>query len=125
MLPTEVARHNVSPEVSWTGDGQDPRHSDNVARGDLQGAAPAAESSRVDGRVIDNAARAAAAERERTFTGGGDEGIGAGAPVATTPPTRPSLVAAAASRVRGLERPSPFGVGHFPPLPLPPGMRKP
>lgn len=100
---------------------QDPRLSDNVARGDAPGSAVASESSRTDGRAVDNAARARAAERERTFTSGGDDNAAGGPPPVATVGA-PSLVAAASARIRGLERPSPFGVGQFPPLPPPPGM---
>jgi len=103
------------------------QHSDNVARGDAASTTTTAESSHAAGRSIDNAARATAAEHERTFAAGGDGGPGVPAqpaPAHPVPATASSLVAAATTRVRAPDRPSPFGVGQFPPLPLPPGLVK-
>ena len=101
------------------------QHSDNVARGDAASTTTTAESSHAAGRSIDNAARATAAEHERTFAAGGDGGPGVPAqPAPAQPAPVPSLVAAATTRVRAPDRPSPFGVGQFPPLPLPPGLAK-
>jgi hypothetical protein len=102
---------------------QDPKHSDNFARGNLATADPTAELARTPGRAVNNTVAAEAAERKREYTAGGDDGT-ATAPPALAAPARPSLVAAATARIRAPERPSPFGVAQFPPIPLPPGMAK-
>lgn len=62
----------------------------------------------------------AIAEREREFMAGGD-----GSEDAATSQGSKAIEAidALVTRVRGLERPSPFGTSYFPPLPAPPDRR--
>jgi len=72
-------------------------------------------------KAVDNGDQAALAEQQREFTSGGD------APATNAPPPNdPARRALATARVdasiaavRRVERPSPFGVSQFPPLPQP------
>jgi hypothetical protein len=99
----------------------EPRHSDNVARVEPSTGASAAPTVAGERRTQDNDTQAerAAAAREREFTvGGGDPE--AGAPRAAPPVPLP--LEHALARLRAVDRPSPFGVAHFPPLPAPPGV---
>jgi len=120
----------------------DSRHSDNFRRGDAATGAVAKDKPATAPKTTDNEARAALAEaqRERTFTMGGDAPEGStppGAPASPATPTapddsasqpRPTPILDAALRRLASDhasgqRPSPFGVAHFPPLPVPPGTK--
>jgi hypothetical protein len=97
----------------------DNRHSDQFRRGE-RGGAPAKEPAPQPAATsLDNDAQAAAADefRTREYTVGGDDDAAA---------PRTAGIDRAIERihrwVRESARPSPFGTGHFPPLPLPPGM---
>jgi hypothetical protein len=100
----------------------DKRHRDEFNKTDgATGTTPSAPG-KVHTKAIDNADQAAAATREREHTvgGGGDESPrGPGSLPLTEPPVP---LAATIARVRAPDRPSPFGVGQFPPLPTPPGV---
>jgi hypothetical protein len=98
----------------------DNRHSDNFRRVDAAAAKSAAKDKPAPAKQVDNDAQAALAEaeRERSFAVGGD------APESGPPTPRPTpMLDSALVRLRASDRPSPFGVAHFPPLPMPPGMK--
>lgn len=70
---------------------------------------------------VDNAAQAVIAERERTFTMGGDGPAAGGGTGGGPRPAAPAvLLDGAILRAKAVDRPSPFGVAQFPTLPEPP-----
>ena len=86
-----------------------------------QTATPQANAQR---KAVSNDVQAAEVEQRREFLAGGD---GGGDPTSSGPEA-PGVAAAAAieratERVRATDRPSPFGVAQFPPLPPPPVRR--
>ena len=106
----------------------DSRHSDNFRRAEPAAGASAKDKPASAAKTTDNEAQAAHAEaqRERTFAMGG------GAPESAGPPGSPGdaasvrptpILDAALKRFASGQRPSPFGVPHFPPLPMPPGTK--
>ncbi|NVB83756.1 MAG: hypothetical protein HOV81_35605 [Kofleriaceae bacterium] len=94
-------------------------HSDSfskMAQPEARAAAPAAQSAT---KKTNNEAQSAlaAAERQHEFT------VGGGDPEGGAPAQQPlARIEGAILRVRASDRPSPFGVAHFPPLPVPPGL---
>jgi hypothetical protein len=94
------------------------RHVDSFSKTEPGSATQASPEKAAEKRETDNAAQAARAEAQRQFTvGGGDTEAAPAAPAAPT-----ARLDAAITRVRSSDRPSPFGTGHFPPLPVPPGV---
>ena len=73
-------------------------------------------------KAVDNGDQAAIAEQQREFAAGGGDGAAAN-PAPPNDPARRALsqarVEASIAAVRRAERPSPFGVSQFPPLPQP------
>lgn len=71
-------------------------------------------------KAVSNDVQAAAVEEQREFLAGGD----GGGPASSAPEARGAAAAVAieraTERVRATDRPSPFGVAQFPPLPPPP-----
>lgn len=78
-------------------------------------------------QAVDNETQATLAEHQREFTtgGGSDAASGADAASGVDPTTVLQALARATERVRAPDRPSPFGVSQFPPLPEPPPRRRP
>jgi len=100
------------------GDVSENRHVDSFSKTQPGSATHASPANAAEKRGTDNAAQTARAEAQREYTaGGGDTETAPSAPAAPSAP-----LAAAISRARSLDRPSPFGTGHFPPLPVPPGV---
>ena len=94
------------------------RHVDRFSKTEAGSATASSPAKASETRGTDNAAQAAKAEAQREFTAGGGT-------TETAPPAAPAStarLAAAITRVRSFDRPSPFGTGHFPPLPVPPGV---
>jgi hypothetical protein len=92
-------------------------HVDSAMKIDAPSTQTAAPQGKTERKAIDNDAQAAEVEqrREHVAGGGGD---------ANPAPEDPGGAAAAAieratQRVRAADRPSPFGVAQFPPLPQP------
>ena len=73
-------------------------------------------------QAVDNDTQATLAEQQREFTTGGGPDAAGGAD--TTAAVLQALTRAT-ERVRAPDRPTPFGVSQFPPLPEPPPRRKP
>ena len=94
------------------------RHADAATHAQPATITEKAPAAVVPGVSIDNGARAAEVERERVFAAGDDTEPGAQPPAAEAR----SLIVEAAARIRAADRPSPFGVAQFPPLPVPPLM---
>jgi hypothetical protein len=95
----------------------DKGHADTFQRTEPQTSGGTPQPGKTEQRATDNEAQAARAEAEREFTVGG--GTEVAPPAAALPAER---LAAAIARTRAFDRPSPFGTGHFPPLPVPPGV---
>ncbi len=95
------------------------RHVDSFAKTEPGSATHASPATATEKRSTDNAGQAARAEAQREYTAG--DGGTETAPPATPAPT--ARLDAAITRMCASDRPSPFGTGHFPPLPIPPGSR--
>lgn len=101
--------------------GSEDRHADSAALAQpVTTPAPAPTAAKAP-KAVDNAAQAILAERERTFTTGGDKPEAPAAPAPQTEMPR-SQMNTALVRAQTTDRPSPFGVLLFPPLPIPPRM---
>ncbi len=98
----------------------DARHSDTFAKTEAASEAATSSTPTTATPGVDNGAQAARAARirEHTFTPGGDDETAPPRPAVATP----APLANAIARVQMFERPSPFGVAQFPPLPIPPGI---
>lgn len=95
------------------------RHADSFNKVEPVETATPAPAPQQQQKPVDNAEQAARVEAQREYTMGGDDD-----PDKTKrlPVERPKLDAAIA-RIKSTDRPSPFGVAGFPPLPKPPGTR--
>jgi len=72
--------------------------------------------------TVDNDAKAAEVEQRREHQGGGGDDDAKPSPEVLAR-ARAEAISRATSRVRAPDRPSPFGVSQFPPLPPPPERR--
>ena len=99
----------------------DSRHSDNFQRGEPATKAAAKDKPTAQPKPVDNESQAALAEAQRSFTVGGDAPETGGTAPPDAHPT--PMIDAALSRFARPDRPSPFGVAHFPPLPMPPAAK--
>jgi hypothetical protein len=102
----------------------DQRHSDDFTKTEASTSSSPTAGVRAPTKAVDNRAQSSKAslERDHTFTAGDDAG-GTQAPIlpaAGSPRALP--ISAVIARIRSPERPSPFGVAQFPPLPIPPGV---
>ena len=92
-------------------------HVDSALKIDAPSMQTATPEGKTERKAIDNDAQAAEVEQRRELAaGGGDDAI-----PATEAPAGAAAAAIerATQRVRATDRPSPFGVAQFPPLPQP------
>jgi hypothetical protein len=96
------------------------RHTDSVSHAKPATTTTTTPAAQQAAKAVDNTAQTAKAiaDRERTFTVGGDEPEAS--PIA---PAAPSPIEVALARAKQSDRPSPFGITQFPPLPLPPRFK--
>lgn len=100
---------------------------DSVAKVDQSPSQTPATPTKTTPKAVDNGDQAALAEQQRAFTAGGGDGAAANPARPADDPARRALsqarVEASIAAVRRTERPSPFGVSQFPPLPQPPAAK--
>lgn len=98
-------------------------HLDAVAKVDAPTPAASTQATRATTKSVDNEAASVAAAQQREFLAGGGDG-GDVAATAESGGAADVALERAIARVLAPERPSPFGVAQFPPLPTPSERRR-
>jgi len=99
-------------------------HADTVAHVAQPTTATPTTQGKAAPKAVDNGDQASLAERQREFAaGGGDGPAGNAAPAETRPAQAIARLERSIAIVGRAERPSPFGVAQFPPLPPPPARK--